>query len=356
MERNVNHRKYVSPESEWSFQDQTANASNEPRRDDAPFVDKVTIEFINDPTARWVSFENRDVHIAIISDDFLDPMLRSHKPVQLKKEFSEQYAVYPYFSSEAIFYRIRMDDPSIGIHVEPTRNSRNRRLRCAIRYSIDWSKRNQFFYGGDAHLYSGIVPPSLPEFDSSRSFEADGLLLKARDIFSSLKSEYDLPVITYGHTTSVQAVQNFEFFRSSLVAAGYPKDKVKGVQYATFGDFINGSNNGSHQITLTSWGLDFGDTENILQLFYGPNRSPGANFSNFENEKYDALYDQMKVMTPSKHRSAIVSEMNDILDNECVYSGSATRERVIITHKDIAGIPNHDATKIGRYFKYISMN
>ena len=56
---------------------------------------------------------------------------------------------------------------------------------------------------------------------------------------------------------------------------------------------------------------------NFLQLFYGPNSSPGPNHSNYVNKEYDALYEQARVMQDSPERTALYRKMADIIIEDC---------------------------------------
>jgi ABC-type transport system substrate-binding protein len=65
-----------------------------------------------------------------------------------------------------------------------------------------------------------------------------------------------------------------------------------------------------------AWLGDYPDAQNFLQLFYGPNRSPGTNGSNFANPEFDAAYDEILTMQPSDDRTRRYQEMaRKIADN-----------------------------------------
>ena len=72
------------------------------------------------------------------------------------------------------------------------------------------------------------------------------------------------------------------------------------------------------------------DAENTLQLFYGPNASPGSNVSNYSNAEYDALYEQAAVMQPSPERTAIFQRMNQMLIDDCVGMMALSRQSVFV--------------------------
>ncbi|MEM1089136.1 MAG: ABC transporter substrate-binding protein [Pseudomonadota bacterium] len=318
-----------------------------------PIPDRVTIEFIEDPSSRWISFDNSELDSMVIASDFLDPMLEKGEDATLSSNFRSRFKLNRYLANEVVLLRFNMLDPILGLSNDPVEQNYRRRLRCAIARGVDWEKRNKVFYGGEALLFDGLMPPTLPEFDANTRFDQQDRRLQSRALFKELSKERPLPRLTFGHTTSRIQVQNFDLFRSNLMNLGYPESQIVGVRYASFGDVLRGAHDGNHQITQSSWTLDYGDAENVLQLFYGPNRSPGANISNYDNSDYNELFERVKVLRPSEIRTELISEMQTLLADDCPYSGSATRERVVISQSRIIGNPNHDATKIGRYFMYI---
>ena len=71
------------------------------------------------------------------------------------------------------------------------------------------------------------------------------------------------------------------------------------------------------QLYNLGWVVDYPDAENFLQLFYGPNSSPGPNHSNYVNPEYDALYKHVRVMQDSPGRTALYKKMADIIIEDC---------------------------------------
>ena len=101
------------------------------------------------------------------------------------------------------------------------------------------------------------------------------------------------------------------------------------------------------------WGMDYPDAENTLQLFYGPNRSPGSNSSNYNNPEYNALYKKSSVMQPSPERTKIYQEMNKILVDDCVGIGSFSRTSVDMWHKEAIVWP--ESNVLNNYLKYVDI-
>jgi oligopeptide transport system substrate-binding protein len=72
---------------------------------------------------------------------------------------------------------------------------------------------------------------------------------------------------------------------------------------------------GDDQIFLWGWNADYPDPENFLFLLYGPNakaKSQGENAANYNNPKFNQLFDQMKDMPNGSARQAVIDRMVEI--------------------------------------------
>jgi ABC-type oligopeptide transport system substrate-binding subunit len=99
------------------------------------------------------------------------------------------------------------------------------------------------------------------------------------------------------------------------------------------------------------WGLDYPDAENTLAVFYGPNKSPGANHSNFDHPEFNKLYDEAAGMAPGPQRVALLQRMNQIVAEEAATISGYSRTRVFLWHNNAIIWPQRDI--IGNIFKYI---
>ncbi len=73
---------------------------------------------------------------------------------------------------------------------------------------------------------------------------------------------------------------------------------------------------GNAQIFWWGWHADYPDPENFLFLFYGPNgkvKYGGENAANYQNDKFDALFEQMKNMDNGEARLKIIDKMVEIV-------------------------------------------
>ena len=123
---------------------------------------------------------------------------------------------------------------------------------------------------------------------------------------------------------------------------GYPREKVTYSPYATFGDFSKAVKQKECMLIGMGWGLDYPDSENVLQLFYGPNQSPGSNSSNFDDTRYNELFDRAKTMQPGPERTAVYRELNKIIIDQVPSICGLTRNSPYIWHKNVVYYPSRN--------------
>jgi ABC-type transport system substrate-binding protein len=316
-----------------------------------PFVDRLEIHFISENAARWNSFtKGNEIQYVLVPNEQVDQVLASKKPIIPKPEISEQYHTHHSVESGFVFLNFNMDFPEFGYHPNPEQERRNKALRCAIIKGFDWERRNESFYFGLGQVFPGVIPPAVPEFDPEMSRDSVTL-----DIDGAKKLLTDngwvadnLPVIVYGAQAGVSQRMLYEQFRGFLKKIDYPLEKIVLKQYATFGDFVKDTSRSLLPIIFKGWGLDFPDAENTLQLFYGPNGSPGSNDANYRNPEFDRLYEQSAVMLPSLERTAIYQRMNQMVIDDCVAISGLARTRIYLWHKDVIAMPDREI--VGGFF------
>ncbi len=316
-----------------------------------PFLDRLEIHFIQESAARWNSFtKGNEIQYVGVPNEQVDKILASKDPIVALPEIADRYHMHHNVESGFVFGSFNMDFPEFGYNEDPERERRNKALRCAIIKGFDWPRRNESFYFGLGRVFPGVIPPTVPEFDPQMSQESVTLDIEgAKKLLSDHGwNEDTLPEIVYGATSGVNQRMFYEQFRGFLKKIGYPPDKVVLKQYATFGDFVKDTSNSKLPYISKGWGLDFPDAENTLQLFYGPNGSPGSNDANYKNPEFDRLYEESAVMLPSPERTAIYRRMNQILIDDCVTISGLARTRIYLWHKDIIAMPDREI--VGAFF------
>jgi ABC-type transport system substrate-binding protein len=277
-------------------------------------------------------------------------VLASRDPVALNPEYAARYQVLSDVESGFVYQSFNMDFPEFGYNPDPARQLRNHALRCAMVKAFDWKARNESFYFGLGVVFPGIILPAVPEFDPALS-----RVSVTRDVAGARRllaengwNADDLPELVYGSTGGVRSRQFYEQMRAWLKEIGYPPQKVVLKQYATFGDLNKAFRESRLPYIAVGWGLDYPDAENTLQLFYGPNASPGSNSANYRNPEYDSLYRQAAVMQPSAERTAIYRRMNQLIIDDCVTISGLSRTRIAVWHRDVIMYP--DSNIVGGFF------
>jgi ABC-type transport system substrate-binding protein len=322
-----------------------------------PFVDRLIIDFVREEAARWNSFTKGDeAQYTSLPAEKTEEVLASKHPVRLKPELAARYHVFAGLEAGFIFTAFNMDFPEFGYNPDPERERRNEALRCAIIKGYDFPARNESWYFGLAEVFPGIIVPAVPEYDPQLSAESI-----TRDVAGArrLLQEHgwtaeNLPVLTYGSVAGVKERLFYEQFRAWMKDIGYPPEKVVLKQYAVFGDLSRAWKRSELPLVSKGWGLDYPDAENTLQLFYGPNGSPGSNDANYRNPEYDALYENAAVMLPSPERTALYQRMNRMLIDDCVAITGLARTRIYLWHRNVIAIPDREIVG-GFFLKYVDV-
>jgi len=319
-----------------------------------PIMDRIEVSFMEQEAARWNSFTKGDeIQYGLLPVNQLEHVLESKNPVKLKKKFAEKYQMRAAREMGYVYVEFNMNSPEFGYDPDPKQNERKKALRCAMRKAYNWDARVKRMYHGIGEAFAGIIPPEVDGYDPAIS--RDSVTLDIAGAKKLLKdhgwNEKNLPVIFYSGVASVKHRQFYAQFRSWMSKIGYPKKKIRLKNFATFGDYIKAKSESQLSMHGLGWGLDYPDAENVLQLYYGPNKSPGSNSANYNNPEYDKVYEQALLLGPGPERAALYRKANQILIDDCVVISGFSRTRIHLWHKDLAMFPDRGA--LGNYFKYV---
>jgi oligopeptide transport system substrate-binding protein len=322
-----------------------------------PFVDRLIIDFASDDASRWNSFiKGNEIQVTGVPAEKVEEFLESYDPVRLKPDYARKYQVSSGLEAGFVFETFNFDFPEFGYNPDPERERRNKALRCAIIKTFDWEARNRSWYFGLGTVFPGIIVPVVPEFDPqlSRASVTRDVAGARRLLRENGWTAGNLPVLVYGQSAGVKPRMFFEQFRAELMDIGWPQEKVVLKQYATFGDLGRAWKESRLPIVSKGWGLDYPDAENTLQLFYGPNGSPGSNDANYRNPEYDRLYEQAAVMLPSPERTALYRRMNQMVIDDCVAITGLSRKRIYLWHKNVVALPDREIVG-GFFLRYVDV-
>jgi oligopeptide transport system substrate-binding protein len=315
-----------------------------------PFVDRLEIHFITEPTARWSSFVAGEVDNVMVPPEQAGRVLASRDPVRFRPEIEQRYHALAELEAGFVLYGFNMANESIGHHPDEEIDGANRALRCAMRQAFDWQERNDTFYQGLGQIFPGVIPPFLDAYDptlDTGSTAHDPQQARQR-LEAHGWSSATLPRLTYGLEASVHQRQMFEQFRARMAAIGIPNERLRRRAFASFGEFSRAIAGGELDLFLIGWTLAWPDALYALQLFYGPNAAPGANSFNYSNPEFDRLFERAARMDDSDERTALYRQLNEMVIDDCVHIGSLSRTRLHLWHRHALMLP--DREMLGGYF------
>jgi ABC-type transport system substrate-binding protein len=321
-----------------------------------PMVDLVEVHFMEEASSRWNSLtKGGEIQFGRIHIEQQDLAVESVTPLKLKAPYAEKFYVklQSFFGNE--YMAFNMDDPRIGHSPIPEQNEKNKALRCALRKSYDWNIKKREFFHGLADITPGIIPIGLDGYDPNLSRDSVTADPEAAKILLAKVGwkEKDFPMIEIHTIGTVRDSQYFEILRGAFVRIGIPKNKVRYVTYATFGDFNKAMRERKGMVMPQGWGMDYPDAENILALFYGPNASPGSNAANYNNPEYNRLFEQAAVMLPSPERSEIYRRLNQMIIDDCPMIGSFGPQVLYLWEKNVTLY--YENYVLGSQFKYVNV-
>ena len=303
LERNPTHHPEFYPSDgsiEFRKQGLLADAGKP-----LPFLDRLTIDVIRETQPRWLGFMNGDKDLlevpkdnfnqAITHRDTLSPELTA-KGVRLNIETGVIFRYISYNIKDKLF--------------------ENKFLRQALTSALDRDKWIETFTNGTGQKMTTALPPGIPDRVAKSSIKYDFDLNRAKELLK--KAGYPdgqgLPTINFelrGADTVNRQIG--DFIQQQWAAIGVKTNVVAN----TFPTYLEKMNRGQLQVSYGGWSMDYPDGENVYQLIYGPNKSPGPNDSNYNNPSANKLYEQIAMMESSPKRAELVRELDNLIQEDC---------------------------------------
>lgn len=323
----------------------------------SPFIDELEIHFIKESSSRWHSFtKGKEIQYTTVPKDKQNTVILQQDPILVHPQIRENYHFSYGMEAGFVYQGFNMADPNFGYTGNKQHDTRSHALRCAIRKAHNWSQKNRAFYFGLGQVFPGIIPPSVPEFDPSLSTDSIELDIEgAKQLLADNGwNQHNLPKFEYHVPGSVLQKQFFEQMRGFLNKIGYPSNLIQYKPYPSFGQFNKAIKNRQTPFFFLGWTLDYPDAENTLQLFYGPNQTPGSNNFNYSNPDFDSLFEQSSTMLPSPERTALYRQMNQMIIDDCVVISGLARNKIHLWHKNVITYPDREIVG-GFHLRYVDI-
>ncbi|MDO7597879.1 MAG: ABC transporter substrate-binding protein [Pseudomonadota bacterium] len=298
-----------------------------------PFIDKVIFTLEKENTSYWNKFLQGYYDISGISSDSFDQAIQvaSQGQFSLSDAMKEKgIALRTAIAASTSYIGFNMQDPIIGGYSDASK-----KLRQAISIAVDYEEYISIFLNGRGIPAQGPIPPGIFGYIDGESglnhnvydWEQDVAKRKSLDKARELLGEAGYPAGRSQETgepltlyydvpaSGPDAKAQFDWLRKQFTKLGLQL-VIRSTDYNRFQDKMR---TGQAQLFQWGWNADYPDPENFLFLLYGPNSkavSGGENAANYQNDKFDHLFEQMRVMPDNKDRQVIIKKMLNILTDD----------------------------------------
>lgn len=295
-----------------------------------PFADRIVFSLEKESIPYWNKFLQGYYDNSGISSDSFDQSVKlsSQGEFGLTEDMQKQGIQLASAVATSLFYiGFNMQDELIGGTGE-----RARLLRRAISIAVDYDEFIAIFQNGRGVPAHGPIPPGIFGFEEGEVGINNYVYAwqKGRQVRKSIKEAKELmrqagyvdgvdqktgkPLILYFDTVSSGVDSKAQL---NWMIKQFAKLDIQLVIRATDGNrFFGKLDQGSVQIYQLGWNADYPDPENFFFLLYGPNStilSKGQNYSNYQNNEFDRLFDRMKSMPNGEERLKIIRKMNEVV-------------------------------------------
>ncbi len=275
-----------------------------------PFIDRIVQFVVRDPSTQWLMFMTGQMESSGISRDNWDAVVTTEKG--LTRELAERgIRMYSTPTLDTFYIGFNMEDPVVG------RNKKLRQALCCAFNTHDWVR----FYNNRVIRAVGPIPPGVAgseegpspygfDLEKARRLLAEAGYPEGKDAATGRRLQL---TIELGSANDAEARQSVELFVSFMDQIGV----VVQPSYNNWPTFLEKMERRQAQLFELGWVADYPDAENFLQLFYGPNCSPGPNHCNYSNPEFDRLYERVRVMPDSPGRTDVYRQMARIVIEDC---------------------------------------
>lgn len=309
-----------------------------------PFFDRIVQFVVQDPSTAWLMFLSGQFSASGISRDNWGAVIGEN--VTLDDGLAEQGISLSATPTLDLFYiGFNMEDPVVGHSDDPVIDRKHRKLRQAMSCAVnteEWVK----FHNGRIVRPNGPIPSGVAGYvDRENPFGYDldkaRRLLKEAGYADGIDPETGRRLqlnLELGSAESAEIRQAMELLSAFMAEIGV----VLKPSYNNWPAFLDKMDRRNAQMFRLGWVADYPDAENFLQLFYSKNASPGPNHANYANADFDRLYEKIRVMQDGPERTALYTEMADIVIEDCPWIFDSTPLSYALRHAWVRNYKPHD--------------
>jgi ABC-type transport system substrate-binding protein len=294
-----------------------------------PFIDKAIYHLEKETIPYWNKFLQGYYDASGIASDSFDQAIQfTGGDLTLTADMQAKGIQLQTSVASSIYYMgFNMLDTVIGGSSESARN-----LRQAIAIAMDYEEYISIFMNGRGVAAQGAIPPGIFGYQAGEQ----GINSYVYDWQNGHAQRKPISVAKQlmqdaGYPNGIDPKTGEALILYFDTAASGPDDRARlnwyrkqfaklGIQLVIratdYNRFQQKMRNGNAQVFMWGWNADYPDPENFFFLLYGPNAKAvhgGENAGNYQNPKFDHLFEQMNYMQNGPERLLIIEEMQDIL-------------------------------------------
>jgi ABC-type transport system substrate-binding protein len=282
-----------------------------------PLVKKVRFTILREGVTAWNLFQEGYLDSsAITQNNFQQAMAR---PGLLTPEMRSK-GIRLFFSvrMDVWYYIFNMNDPVVGGYSES-----HRKLRQAISLATNSQEIIDLMQLGVGIPSQSTLAPGIFGYDPAyrnpwRQFDlaAAKRLLAEAGYPGGIDPKTGAPLTLYYDNMyqDAEGRQYIALFEKQMGALGI-KLNVRSWRFPVFQSKID---HNQYQLSDWGWSADYPDPENFTFLLYSKNAVPaGVDYSRYINPEYDRVFEQMRVLTDTPERYALIQKLIRIAAPDC---------------------------------------
>ena len=306
-----------------------------------PQIGRVEIYPMEEPQSRWLAFNQKQLDMLNLPSTFRTQVFEPDGA--LKSAWADDLvSVYTAVDPEVIYAFFNFRDPVVGGFAKE-----KVALRRAIILAYKVDEDIRVIRRGMAVPAEMPVPPGVvghdPNYRSQNQRDPDlaNRLLdrfgyqRGADGYRRMPDGKPL-VVRYASSGSVVDREHNELWRKSLDAIGVRIE----FDTAPFVENLKAAKACKLMMWESSWGADYPDGDNFMQLLYGPN-SGQSNNGCYESKAFDAFYEKSRALPDSPERNRLFLEMSRQMEVDGAWSLHLSRERKQLLRPWVKGFKKH---------------
>ena len=291
---------------------------------------QIVFPLIDDPSTQWLAFLAGELDLqGEVPRDNWDEV------VMADEYFHDQRRQDVVPTLEVAYIGINMDDPVLGT---------NRYLRQALNAAFDAS-RWEAYYRGRAMASDGPVPPQVAGATTNALPYGRGADVAARLLEKAGYPGGRDPATGRRLRLTLDLGKTTQDMRESteLIVAFMDRCGIELVpEYSSWPTFLQKVSQRRSQLFRIAWVGDYPDAENFLQLFYGPNASPGPNRCNYSSPEFDRIFREATSTSDEARRLELYGRLQEIVREDSPWIFMSFASSASLHHDTLLRYRPHD--------------